>query len=85
MQLDTPDDEYIAKFVLLRDPNAAKLFLYSVPPDSFEADVAPDGDIDEDAGGAGAPTGGRRVAPDGENDGEWIGTKGNGMPPSKTA
>ena len=34
--MDTPDDEYIAKFVLLREPNTPKLMLYSVPPDAFE-------------------------------------------------
>lgn len=36
MQEDTPDDEYMAKFLLLRDGNKPSLMLYSVPLDAFE-------------------------------------------------
>jgi hypothetical protein len=35
---DQPEDEYIAKFVLMRDPNKPSMFLYNVAPDTFERD-----------------------------------------------
>lgn len=33
---DTPDDDLVAKFVLVKDPNRSVLSLYSVDPDLFE-------------------------------------------------
>jgi translation initiation factor 3 subunit D len=35
---DTPDDEFVAKFVLVRDPSRAVVSLYSIPPNMFEPD-----------------------------------------------
>lgn len=37
LQEDVPDEEYIAKFLLLRDANKAALMLYSVPLDAFDS------------------------------------------------
>lgn len=34
----TPDSEYVAKFVLLRDPNHARVYLYNVPFEAFETE-----------------------------------------------
>jgi translation initiation factor 3 subunit D len=45
------DEDFVAKFVLLREPNAAKLTFYAVPPGSFEDDADGEGGDDEDDGG----------------------------------
>lgn len=42
LQEGAPDDEYVAKFVLAREPNAPKLSFYSVPADAFDAPEAGD-------------------------------------------
>ena len=33
---EASDDEFMTKFVLMRDPNASKLYLYAVPNDAFD-------------------------------------------------
>lgn len=53
LQEDTPDEEYTAKFVLLRDPNKGAVHLYNVPPETFEGG-AEDGAGSDEEGGEGA-------------------------------
>jgi translation initiation factor 3 subunit D len=48
---DQPEDEYVAKFVLLRDPNKPSIYLYNVAPDAFERE-------DEEAAAAAGGMGG---------------------------
>ena len=45
---DVPEDEYVAKFVLLRDPNTPKLLFYAVPPNAFDAEGGDGGSEDGD-------------------------------------
>lgn len=52
LQEGAPEDEYSAKFVLLREPNAPKLSFYAVPPSTFEDEEGGEDD-EEGAGGDG--------------------------------
>lgn len=53
LQEDTPEEEYQAKFVLLRDPNKPAVHLYNVPPETFTGGPEEAGDSEEDGEGAG--------------------------------
>jgi translation initiation factor 3 subunit D len=46
---DEPDDEYVAKFVLLRDPHKPCVRLFNIPVDAFERE-AEISDLDEEWG-----------------------------------
>jgi len=48
---DTPEDEYVAKFVLLRDPNKPSMYLYNVAHDAF--DRVDEREVGEEAEGDG--------------------------------
>jgi translation initiation factor 3 subunit D len=48
LQEGAADDEYVAKFVLVRDPVVAQVHLYNVPVDAFDREEAEDDGADED-------------------------------------
>lgn len=56
LQEDTPDDEYVAKFVLVREPNKPTLTLYNVPVDAFDREEE-DGEDEDWANEAAAEEG----------------------------
>jgi Eukaryotic translation initiation factor 3 subunit 7 (eIF-3) len=41
---EQPEDEYVAKFVLLRDPNKPSMYLYNVAPDAFDREDEGEGE-----------------------------------------
>ena len=52
LQEDAPEDEYVAKFVLMREPNVARLSFYSVPPTAFDGEGGDDEGAEEAAAAA---------------------------------
>ena len=61
-------DAYMAKFVLLRDPNFPRLYLYNVPLEAFEGEDGDDGEDEEGwteapGGAAGAAAGASEGGP----------------------
>lgn len=69
---DAPDDsEYMAKFVLMRDPNFPRVYLYNVPLEAFdrEEEAEEGGDWAEggDEGAAGGASNAAGAADDGED------------------
>lgn len=61
---EQPEDEYVAKFVFLRDPNKPFIYLYNVAPDAFDREGNEEEEEEaflaapEEAGGAAAEEGG---------------------------
>lgn len=61
---DVPDEEYIAKFVLMRDPNKAAMRLYNVPTDAFDRPEEGAADDEEWGAAPGAEAGAGDEVPD---------------------